>query len=518
MAPIGGARSRRLASLCGALLLCSTAVRAQNALLPLDDIAYTYIDALQARGQLRELPMIERPYTVGAVRAAVRNAREALHEVGSRRWLAAIEAAAEKYAPGVTASDSGVFAAGVAGYGVAQTSGTRDLMQSDRVNTFAPGLTLRALLQSGPFTGAMRVLADRRMRVDPEFVGRKDRVLSSRTEDGYLGVASRFGALQIGRVGRSWGLPGQLGLMVSNGAYTYDHAFLRIGTDKLHLSSVIARLDDERLNFFTDTLAQRYFTAHRLALKAGNVEAGISESVIYGGVARGFQPNLANPVSPAFLAQYSDGDKINVAFGADALWRARNGVMVAGQIYLDDFQIDKCELCGEPPGIGVTLTADGVPLAGGTRGFASYTRVTSLTYRAPDRFERYTSRTVGLGQRNSDFDELKAGVDIGPLLPAPVRVYVAYRRQGAGDYREQYPAVNQRNSWPTIFEGVVVKTLRVAASAAMRVGMGTELSADVGVNRSDNDLRVTGASRTRFEARVRVALEPSWFRIHTPLF
>lgn len=509
---------RRFSYLCIAALVCATRMQAQNALLPLDDLAYTYIDALQARGQLRSLPMIERPYTVGAVRAAVTEARGTLRDHGTRRWLDEIMAAVDKYAPGVTAADSGVFAASLAGYGVAQTSGTRDLMQSDRVNTFAPGFTVRALLASGPFTGALRVLADRRMRVDPEFPGRKDRAVSARTEDGYLGVTSRFATLQVGRIGRSWALPGQLGLMVSNGAYTYDHAYLQLGTEKLHLSTVIARLDDERLNFVTDTMAQRYFTAHRLAVRVGGVEAGISESVIYGGVARGFQPNLSNPVSPAFLAQYSDGDKINVAFGADVLWRARSGVMIGGQIYLDDFQIDTCDLCGEPPGIAATFTADGLPLPSGARGFASYTRVTSLTYRAPDRFERYTSRSVGLGQRNSDFDEVKAGIDVGPVLPAPVRVYLAYRRQGAGDYREPYPAIDQRDSWPTIFEGVVVKTFRIAASSAVRLGEATEVSADAGINHSANDRRVPGASKTRFEGRIRVALEPSWARIRTSLF
>jgi hypothetical protein len=490
------ARSRCAAGAFVLTLLSARTGTAQSALLPLDDIAYTYINALQARGQLRELPVIERPYTVGAVRAAVRSARASLHDAGSQRWFAAIDAATDKYAAGVTAADTGVFTASLAGYGVAQTSGTRDLMQSDRKDALAPGFTVRALLQSGPFTGAMRVLADRRMRVDPEFFGRKDRVLSARTEDAYLSATSRFATLQIGRVGRSWGLPGQLGLMVSNGAYTYDHAFLRLGTDRIHLATVVARLDDERLNFSTDTVAQRYFTAHRLAMSVGGLEAGISESVIYGGVARGFRPNLSNPVSPAFLAQYSDGDKINVAFGADALWRAHNGMMLGGQLYLDDFQIDKCELCGEPPGFALS----------------------SLTYRAPDRFERYTSRTVGLGQRNSDFDELRAGVDIGPVLPAPVRVYVAYRRQGAGDYREPYPAASLLSSWPTMFEGVVVKVLRVGASGAMRLGSSVEVSLDAGINHSANDLRVARATKTRPEGRLLIALEPSWARIRTLLY
>ena len=306
--------------------------------------------------------------------------------------------------------------------------------------------------------------------------------------------------------------------MLSNGAYSYDHLFLRLGGNKVHLSSVLTRLDDERLNFFTDSLAQRYFTAHRLGLTLGRFEAGISESVIYGGVNRGFTPSLSNPVSPLFLSQYSDGGSVNVGFGADLLFRGANGVMLGGQLFVDDFQIDRCDLCGEPPGVALALTADGLPLVGGMRGFASYTRVNSLTYRAPDRFERFTARTVGLGQRNSDFDEVRAGVDVGPVLPAPLRVYVAYRRQGAGDYREPYPALEDRNTWPTIFEGVVVNTLRVAGSTAMRLGSSIEVTADGGINRSTNDLRVPGATKTRFEGRVRVALEPSWARLTRAVF
>jgi hypothetical protein len=510
---------RNLRTLVG-MLLTAGAVQplpAQRAVLPLDDVSYTYIDALQVRGVLRDLPMLERPYSVGDVRRAVTAARGSLHDAGSLRWLSAIENAAAKYAPVVATTDSGVFAVGLGGYAVAQTSGTRDLMQSDRVNRLAPGFTVRALLQSGPVTAAMRVLADRRMKFDPEFLGRRDRVLSARTEDAYIGVASRFATLQFGRVGRSWALPGQLGLMLSNGAYSYDHAYLRLGTDKVHLSSVVTRLDDELLNFTTDTTAQRFFSAHRLGMQFGRVEFGVAESVLYGGIARGFQPALSNPVAPVFLTQYSDGEQINVGFGADALWRARSGPMLGAQVFIDDFQIDRCALCGEPPGIAMALTADGLDVGRGVRGFASYTRVTALTYRAPDRFERYTSRAVGLGQRNSDFDELKAGIDVGPLLPAPLRVYIAFRRQGAGDYREPYPAVSQRNSWPLIFEGVVVKTLRLGVSGAMRVGSSLEVTADAGVNRSANDLRQVGITTTRAEARVRVAVEPSWARVKASL-
>jgi hypothetical protein len=517
LAALRAARTLACTLICGAVL--TTSLQAQNALLPLDDIAYTYIDALQARGLLRELPLIERPYAVGAVRAALSTARAQHPDAGTSRWLTAIERAADKYAPGVTAADSGVFVAGLAGNTVAQTSGARDLMQPNRRGAVLPGFAVRALVQSGPFTAAMRVLGDRRMKADPDFFGRKDRIFSTRTEEAYIGVSSKFAILEAGRVNRSWGLPGQLGQTVSNAAYSYDHAYLRLGTDKLHISSIIAKLDDELLNFATDTFAPRFFSAHRLAVKLKSFEAGVTESIVYGGKGQGFAPSLSNPFAPIFLTQYSDAEEINVAFGADAVWRAPRGMLFGAQIYVDDFQIDRCgELCGEPPGIGLTATADGLPLVGGARGFASYTRVNALTYRTPDRVERYTYRLVGLGQRNSDFDEVRAGVDVGPALPTPLRVYLAYRRQGAGDYRSPYPSLTERGRWPTIFEGVVINTLRIAASGALRVGTMFEITGDAGVNRSRNDGRVRGATSTRFEGRVRVAIEPEWGRVRMGLF
>jgi hypothetical protein len=64
----------------------------------------------------------------------------------------------------------------------------------------------------------------------------------------------------------------------------------------------------------------------------------------------------------------------------------------------------------------------------------------------------------------------------------------------------------------------VVKTFRLAASGAIRVGSATEITFDAGVNRSANDLRQPGVTKTRAEGRLRVALEPSWARLTQKLF
>ena len=53
-----------------------TPVSAQaSAYVPLDDVAYTYVDALMARGMFKEFSMLERPFTERALRAAIDSAR-----------------------------------------------------------------------------------------------------------------------------------------------------------------------------------------------------------------------------------------------------------------------------------------------------------------------------------------------------------------------------------------------------------------------------------------------------------
>src|SRR5882672_11001116 len=59
-----------------AFLAAPSTARAQaSAYVPLDDIAYTYVDALMARGMFHELSALERPFTERALRVGIDSAR-----------------------------------------------------------------------------------------------------------------------------------------------------------------------------------------------------------------------------------------------------------------------------------------------------------------------------------------------------------------------------------------------------------------------------------------------------------
>lgn len=485
-----------------------------SAYVPLDDISYTYVNALVARGMFRELSTLERPFTERALRTAIDSARTKEPGRVISSYLDALYFAVEKYA--VRPGDSDTLSAQtfrargtVGGYATAQTSGRRELMLSDQARSLRPGGAIRVVMAGGPVVGFERVLIDSRLNVDPEFAGRKDRKLAARTEDGYVGGQWRYGEITFGRVGRNWGPPTLDGLMLGDYAYTYDHLYGSVGTDRVHWSTVIARLD----NFVpaTGPEVQRYFSIHRIAFSLGNWDFAGSESYVYSGVGRGFEPTLANPFNVFALSWRNERQDGNLGLGGEFAVRTERFGTLAGQLFIDDLQIDHtCNpACKQPSSYAMTLAAEGLPLGGDQRWFASYTRVSNLAYRNKNPNESYDVFGVGLGRGFSDYDEMRAGLDLAFVPSTPLRAYIAHRRQGEGDYRLPFPTPAEYATTPGMFSGVVVGVTRAAISGASR-WRDIEVSGDVGINHDTNYLHVPDKSYTGFEGRVKIAIEPRW--------
>ena len=491
------------------------ALRAQgSAYVPLDDVAYTFVDALMARGHLRELSTLERPFTERALREAIDSARTREPSDVITSYLDALYGAIEKYAVRPGNSDSAAaqsFRGRFTGdlYVTAQTSGRRELMLADSSNDVRPGGAIRLAMAGGPVVGFTRVLIDTRLNVDPEFAGRKDRTLNARTEDGYVGGQWKYAELSVGRVGRNWGPPTLYGLMLGNYAYTYDHLFARIGSDRIHWSTVITRLDDSVAA--TGPAIERYFSIHRIAVQWRNLEIAGSESYVYAGAGRGFEPSLVNPLNIYALSWRNEKQEGNLGLGAEIALRTESKGIFSAQLFLDDLQIDRsCDpACKQPSSYAMTFSAEGLRLRGDQRWFASYTRVSNLAYNNKNPAEKYEVLGVGLGRGFSDYDEFKAGLDLALVPRTPLRVYAAHRRQGEGNYNVPYPLPADYGTTPGMFEGVIMAVTRVGVAGAS-TWRDFEVSGDIGINHNGNDGHVGGASRTALEGRVRVAVEPRW--------
>ena len=493
--------------------MSSRALAQASAYVPLDDIAYGYIDALMARGQLMELSALERPFTERAVRTALDSARGREPDEMMRSYIDALYAAVEKYDVRPGSADTTLaqeFHARGTGdlYLTAQTSGRRELMLADSVKGLRPGGAIRLVMSGGSVVGFVRVLIDSRLNVDPEFAGRKDRKINGRTEDGYVSGQWKFGELSFGRVGRNWGPPSVAGLMLGNYAYTYDHLYGMIGTPTIHFSTVIARLDN--LVPPTGPEVQRFFSIHRLAIHLGRWDLAGSESYVYSGVSRGFEPTLANPFNIYGLSWRNEREDGNLGLGAEGALRTERFGSFTAQAFLDDLQIDRCNPnCQQPSSYAFTVGAEGLPVRGDQRAFASYTRVSNLAYRNKNPTDNYEEFGIGLGRGFSDYDEIRAGLDVAMLARTPLRLYVAHRRQGQGSYNDPFPTPAEYATTPGIFSGVVMGVFRAGLSGVTK-WRAVELAGDVGLNRVTNDGHVAGATSNRFEGRIKATIEPRW--------
>ncbi len=485
-----------------------------SAYVPLDDVAYTYVDALMARGMFRDLLTLERPYSERALRVAIDTARTKENGGIVTSYLDELYHAIEKYAVRPGDSDTAAaqtFRARGTGdvYATAQTSGRRELMLSDHQKGVKPGGSLRLAMAGGPVVGFVRTLIDSRLNADPEFAGRKDRKVTGRTEDGYVSGQWKYGEITFGRVGRNWGPSGVGGLMLSNYAYTYDHLYGRIGNDAIHFSTVITRLDDSVP--VGGPQIERYFSIHRLAIHVRNWELAGTESYVYSGVGRGFEPSLINPFNIYGLSWRNENEEGNLGLGAEISMRTEKLGSFASQLFIDDLQIDhSCNPnCKQPSSYGATFSAEGLPLAGDQRWFASYTRVSNLAYRNKNPAENYEVFGVGLGRGFSDYDEYRAGLDLAIAPRTPLRLYAAHRRQGQGSYNVPFPVPADYATTPGIFSGIVMGVTRLGVSGGSR-WRDLELSGDVGANHSTNYGHVSGVTNTSFEGRVKLAIEPRW--------
>lgn len=500
--------------ICAALLAPLSLPAQATPYVPIDDIAYSYVDALMARGSLRALSALERPYTAGDIRAA---ADTALARGASRAmtgYLSALVKSLERYElrkPGEPESDSLPFRSKATFdvYATAETSARHELMLADTKDDAEPAASGYFVFGGGNLAGAVRAIFDNRLNKDPDFTGKKDRKIAGRTQDGYVGGQWKYAEVAFGRLARNWGPPSLQGLQLSGAPFTYDHLYARFGTDQLHVSTVAARLENYVLP--DGNQASRYFAIHRLSYKKGRYEGALSEGYLYTGVGRGLEFVLLNPFNVYSLSWRNERVDGNLSMGFESSWRAGRFGTYAAHVLLDDLQIDKCDTtCKEPSSYGFTLSAEGLPLSGDQRWFASYTLVSNLAYHTPNPAERYASFGIGLGRAYSDYDEIRLGADIALVPRTPIKLYVARRRQGEGDYRKPYPAVADYGTTPKFLSGVIWTVNRIGLSGASSVSRDLQVTADAGVNQVKNRRNVAGHDITTFEGRVKVVWVPRW--------
>jgi hypothetical protein len=505
-------RAFSIAAVAAATLALPVVAHAQASLyVPLDDIAYRFADALIARGELRGVSLLERPYTAQQLSAGADTALSHANSAIIRSYAIALRTALQRYVvdtTGATTSpDNPAFFANADVFTTAQTSGQRELMLADTNSSVTGGAGFRLAMVAGPIAAVIHPVIDNRLNNDPDFAGRQDRVIAGRTEDAYVSGQWKYGSIFAGRIGRNWGPSSLQGLQLGSAPYTYDHLYTQIGTDRVHMSALATRLDDA---FQPDGVYARYFYTHRLSVRWRDLEVGASEGYLAYGIGRSYDPSLINPLNIYALSWRNERIAGNLTIGGTMAVRTGFG-NYSTELLLGNRQIDSCSslVCQEPASYGFSATAEGVPLFGDQRIFASYSRLSGLAYRAKQGpAGEYASLGVGLGQAFSDYDELKVGADLAAVPYTTLRVYGAYRRQGQGDYHLPFPAPAAYPTTPGFLQGIVEKVARAGIEGGGMIAPGFELTADVGVNHVTNSDHLIGVTRNTIAARARFQWTP----------
>ncbi|MGK2963430.1 MAG: hypothetical protein ACSLFK_15005 [Gemmatimonadaceae bacterium] len=117
---------------------------------------------------------------------------------------------------------------------------------------------------------------------------------------------------------------------------------------------------------------------------------------------------------------------------------------------------------------------------------------------------------MGLGRGFSDYDEVRAGIDLAVIPRTPLRAYIAHRRQGQGDYRGKYPDPADYGTTPGFLSGNVWTVNRIAMSGASTYGRDFQVTADMGINWNTNRFNVVGQNDKQLEGRLKAIWVPRW--------
>ncbi len=340
------------------------------------------------------------------------------------------------------ARDTVAFVAevGAAAYG----NGRRDSFRSGGREGAGLAGGIWASLTRSPLVVVLNPAFENRLRDDPEFTGKIDRFLSGRVQSSYFAVTGAIGDVGFGRAARQWGPVLFDGLQLSPSAYATDEVWAAMRLGRFELTTIAQRLDDQQADSVSQNVPiSRYFFAHRLALRAGRgVWLAFTETGVYGGPGRGFEPAFHAPLNPALLSEFNEKRQANILWGTEIQAKLGSRLTLQAQAVIDDLQIDDSTLAERRPwsgGFSVVTTAALVPLP--VHASLGYTRVQSLTYRnsfAP--FEVYAVAGIGIARNFSDYDQILLRIESLPSPCCVLAMDVSYLRQGSGDFRQPFPS------------------------------------------------------------------------------
>ena len=479
------------------LIPAGAAAAAQEAspYLPLSHWATPYIEHLIAAGRIADPSPLSRPFTAEQIARAL-DAVDS-NAVTRAEWdvVQRLKRELDRYERGPASRLD--LHAGIAASSHARRDPLREAGPGHATVSGGAALTLyfgHAVLVAHPYI-------DTRLKYDPDWYGKKDRVVAGRNAEAYISAQFGLGELFFGSLDRNWGPPDVQGLLLSDSPYGFDHFALSLGTNGLRLEGLATQLND--LTDSTGAIHNRFMVQHRLLIHPpGRWTFAAWEGSVLSGVGRQPEPWYFNFLNPGILTQWNTNTNVNSFVGLDV---SRQGpVTVFAQAMLDDIQVDrKTAADRKPSSYGFTVGARGRVPRSTAAWHLFYTQVANLTYRNEDNTQVPIYFGLGTGRNFSDYDQLSLKLSVLGPAGALLEPEVTMLRQGEGDLHLPHPPVAAYDSTATVLSGVVTRTLRLALGGHVTRGRWL-LSGDGGVHLIANADHIAGAGKTRWVGTIQL--------------
>lgn len=354
-----------------------------------------------------------------------------------------------------------------------------------------------------------RGVMESRVNDDPDWTGPRDGIPAFRLADAWASVETPHSSVRLGHGTRNWGPVGVAGLAIGDAAYARPDFTIELRNRFARLSLLVAPLDDA---VDADGVQRsRWFASHRLAITPfGGLTLGLWETLVASGRGRSVHSAIEGLIGVfAFRQQFGRPDDRNAIIGIDASWRVAAGLLLEGQLAVDDYRLRASDTArGErdrPDRYAYTLQAGG-GLGEASSWTARYARVSSLAYRTFRPAEGFVYRDVGLARIFPDNDVATVEVGIPVASGVLIRPEVSLLRQGEGRIQAPFPSHDDSlAATPGFLIGTVRKTVRIGIRSVARVGRLTVVG-QLGVSRTANADHVTGRRRDRFDGRILVTI------------
>ena len=229
----------------------------------------------------------------------------------------------------------------------------------------------------------------------------------------------------------------------------------------------------------------RRLAGHRLRMRLpGGAWLGVSETVVY--TNRDLDCSYLFPAGSYYANQYNENDDDNILVGVDWKIPLNRGLILYGELLIDDFQYEDREEV--PDRIGFNITAEGRYSRCGREIelMAGYTYIDIFTYAHKD--DLLTRYVMGNGDQNlnlligsplgpdSDRWSVKAGIPVHPRVV--ISSGFEYVRRGEGNDLREWDRIEDPD--PAFPSGDVTREKNLYIGAVCDLGKGSFISAGGG--------------------------------------